>query len=465
MSLDLLKQRLTEVLSHSQKIENPKVDEIFNKWKESKSYFIKQCFNGELIYEHPEKVSFALDEHTKEQRYIEFIEEVVTLGNYDWDNDFISFLTFVGYKDFYNNCMSRDYQSGEKTILKNSKIIKAFKHFITEEKLLHEIQNKASMIIQEDKIEGHLCFSVHPLDFLSSSENLHNWRSCHSLDGDYRAGNLSYMCDKSTMIIYLRSEDQIVLPHFPDSIPWNNKKWRCLLHFNTEYNAIFAGRQYPFSSPEALDIVHRILTSKLLPKVQGWFRNLEWSYWHNDQITNFSYENNKDNEYSNIDDCALYIVINRHIHNLYSIIKDNHAEELPSLHYNDLTRSSVYMKPYYMFLKTRPNSELKFEIGSDVKCIYCGEHYISSFDTMMCVECEVEYGNSANTEEYPVCDCCGHRIYYRNGTHIEDSFVCPNCLETETFVCEKCGERYFNSNKHYDKKFDQFVCSDCFYGG
>ena len=28
-------------------------------------------------------------------------------------------------------------------------------------------------------------------DYLSLSENAFNWRSCHALDGEYRAGNLS----------------------------------------------------------------------------------------------------------------------------------------------------------------------------------------------------------------------------------------------------------------------------------
>ena len=85
------------------------------------------------------------------------------------------------------------------------KLVRAFKFFETDKELLNEIQSVASMIIQEDKIEGTLCLSVHPLDFISSSENTHNWRSCHALDGEYRAGNLSYMLDKTTVMCYLNS--------------------------------------------------------------------------------------------------------------------------------------------------------------------------------------------------------------------------------------------------------------------
>ena len=48
------------------------------------------------------------------------------------------------------------------------------------------------MILQDVKVSGDLVLSVHPLDYLSISDNNHNWYSCHSLDGEYGAGNLGY---------------------------------------------------------------------------------------------------------------------------------------------------------------------------------------------------------------------------------------------------------------------------------
>lgn len=85
------------------------------------------------------------------------------------------------------------------------------------------------MLIQEDKVTGILCLSIHPLDYLSLSENTYNWRSCHALDGEYRAGNLSYMMDNTTVVCYLKGEDEAELPHFPAEVKWNSKKWRMLL--------------------------------------------------------------------------------------------------------------------------------------------------------------------------------------------------------------------------------------------
>lgn len=137
------------------------------------------------------------------------------------------------------------------------KIIRAFKYFCEDKEILNEIQSIASMMIQNDKVSGILCMSVHPLDFLSVSENAHNWRSCHALDGEYRAGNLNYMADNSTVICYLKSTHKAQLPNFPEDVKWNSKKWRMLLFFDNYYDTMMAGRQYPFTENSLLLYIKR----------------------------------------------------------------------------------------------------------------------------------------------------------------------------------------------------------------
>ena len=225
--------------------------------------------------------------------------------------------------------------SDGKKIQAGTKIVKSFKYFIEHQDLLFDIQNKASEIIQKDKIEGYLTFSVHPLDFLSSSENTFNWRSCHALDGEYRAGNLSYMLDSSTIMVYLKAEQDAKLPNFPDDVPWTNKKWRMLMHFNTGLDVVFAGRQYPFSSPGALDVVREVFYRFMVREKYRWGEMIKdhWSYWHNDYIKDFEYS-----EYSNEDSAGIsedrYAVINRGIWDIEQICKDVSG----SLHFNDITR-------------------------------------------------------------------------------------------------------------------------------
>ena len=119
--------------------------------------------------------------------------------------------------------------------------------------------------------------SVHPLDFLSLSENGHNWRTCHSLDGDYRAGNISYLLDDVTFIAYLKAQDNYYLPNFPTSIPWNSKKWRVLLHLSKDKNLLMAGKQYPLQLERGMQaVLNRIKNDINLLDLK---EEEEWSEW------------------------------------------------------------------------------------------------------------------------------------------------------------------------------------------
>jgi hypothetical protein len=122
------------------------------------------------------------------------------------------------------------YEYQEAKVPKGMKLSKAFKYFVEDEGQLRIIQDVFSEMIQKNKVCGKLCISIHPLDYLSTSETTHNWRSCHALDGEYRAGGLAYMCDKTTVVCYIKSDEDAVLPRFPHHIKWNDKKWRMLLH-------------------------------------------------------------------------------------------------------------------------------------------------------------------------------------------------------------------------------------------
>ena len=99
-----------------------------------------------------------------------------------------------------------------------------------------------------------------------------------------------------------------------------------------------------------------------------------------------------------------------------------------------------------------------FRVGAAVKCLCCGEAIINGDDSMMCSDCECEYGNS-DSDEYKTCDCCGTRFYYEDAWWVGDDIICPNCVERETFVCDECEDRCYNSEKHYYN--GQYVCDHC----
>lgn len=452
------KEDIAKVITYSQNIDNPKIDELLENWANAKKEISSKFLEGKTHYTFPEKVQFHLSQEAKSDRLVSFIEFIANIFN-DYSHPLVRFLSKLSSDEFFLNTLSTDYiidAKENKKIQAGTKIIKSFKYFIDEEKLLRDLQNKASELIQENKVEGYLTFSIHPLDFLSSSENTYNWRSCHALDGEYRAGNLSYMCDQGTMIVYLAPEDKVKLPHFPEDVPWNSKKWRVLLHFGESLDVCFAGRQYPFFSPGALDCLFNIFSENMVPHYVSWgcgyTHREKWLGWYDDYITEFNNNNGRDVGLSDG-----WCVINSGIFNIRNIVSD--AEN--SRHFNDVLRSSCYEKPYYMFRHYWNNENISIKVGSEVMCLHCGQAPIDGDDSMMCHECECQYGTS-DSDAYRTCDCCGTRFWHEEGYWVgEDDCVCPNCVETQTFVCESCGVRVFNSEKHWDKKKEGYICNYC----
>lgn len=454
---------ISKVISYSQNINNPKVDDILTQWANSKSILCEIFLHGKIKYTYKDKIQFHLTEELQNEHLDNLIQFIVSILN-DWDHPLAVFLSALSTKEFYNNCLEKDYVIDEKEnkiIRAGAKVIKSFKYFLDDEILLHHLQDKASMLIQENNVEGYLTFSIHPLDFLSSSENNNNWRSCHALDGEYRTGNLSYMCDSSTMMVYLSNEKQEKLPHFPEDVLWNSKKWRMLMYFDAQYEVCFAGKQYPFFSPGALEVVHDIFSNHLVPFEKDnnlsmfdlFFLNQEkWVPWRNTYLS--SHKNNDDVDI-NIEE-ERYCIINKGVYDRFHIV--HNAKH--SKHFNDVLSSSNYTKPYYMF-KERwgPNYKIEFNIGSAIKCLECGIDIIEDNDTMLCCQCS---GSNGDNENYVYCNCCDTRIHVSEAAWVGDEALCPICVINETFECADCGERYFNGQAVWSAELNSYVCRRCY---
>ena len=462
-----IKQQFSDVIKFSQGIKEPQIDELFNNWYKAKKKFI-DAMNGELRICVP-NVKFDLGEKERERRLESF------LNHLDEDYDLYNLVSFLSgnRKGFFNNevvfipCWMYVNDDVENGVIRDSykgiqlgmKLIRCFKYFIYDKTFLEQVQNEASMIIQEDKIEGNLYLSVHPLDFLSSSENTYNWRSCHALDGEYRCGNLSYMCDETTMISFIATEDK-VLPRFPQDVKWNSKKWRMLLFFSSNWDMIFAGRQYPFFSRGIMDyILNTVIAnnSKLSDKRYWWS---PWSNAYIDQVEDI--ENDE-----TLTLYERYIPISAELRTMKSIVKDAKG----SKHFNDLLNSSYYI-PYYTKRRQRDPfdevfdkvylRELIFNVGSQTKCLHCGTHIVDDYNMMVCMKCDIKYYHFNNEDEYVQCEICGT---YIGGdfayTNAYGQYVCEDCYNNEHIKCERCGEHCFNDDIVYDERFENNICRWC----
>ena len=440
-----IKEQFKKVIQWSQRIPDPQVDKLFGDWMIAKKRFI-DMFGG-LIYECPETVEFTLNEQVQKDRVMQFADFV-----YDsFNNEELSAFIDKNANGFFENRVIE----GDNIIPKGMKLIKAFKYFEKDKRKLQMIQDMASQVVQENKIKGKLCFSVHPLDFLSSSENTYNWRSCHALDGEYRAGNLSYMVDEVTFMVYLKGEDNTELVSFGHDVHWNSKKWRVLMHLSECGDMLFAGRQYPFASFSGIEAALDI------------FRDLEdnynpdnyWAFgdWEDTYVDKFIDKFGRETYVS-----SKFLYAGRNLFDIRDIVK----QENNALNYNDLLESTCYTMPYYVYRKNSRLRQLKKKpivLGGAVFCLHCGEELITNPGTMRCDHCEFEYGYEEN-DDICSCACCGTRMWADDGVPVEPygDLVCQSCMETECAICDSCGNAFYRTDlKYMSDDDDNLYCADC----
>ena len=104
-----------------------------------------------------------------------------------------------------------------------------------------------SQCLNQKYLRGELCLSIHPLDYMTMSDNNCDWDSCMSWQqpGDYRIGTVEMMNSPCIVVAYLRSSTDM---NMPNGGTWNSKKWRQLFIVTPEM--ISGIRQYPYDNNE-----------------------------------------------------------------------------------------------------------------------------------------------------------------------------------------------------------------------
>lgn len=256
------------------------------------------------------------------------------------------------------------------------------------------------------------------------------------------------MLDSSTVVCYLKGSNNVKLPLFPDDVPWNSKKWRVLFYVSDNWDIIFAGRQYPFSSSKGIETARQYFLNEALHK-----RAYDYCAWTDPVITevpdSYGHSYNLNSQ---------YIMVRGMMHSIHDLVIDGDN----SLHFNDVLRSSFY-RPHYTAINNRPwfkEPISKVHVGKSCNCLRCGKAPIKIPETFMCDSCDLEYGEF-NEDIYTICDCCGRRIYIEDATTVDGEEICEDCVKNECFLCECCDELHFNDTKVYVEVEDAYYCSEC----
>lgn len=100
-----------------------------------------------------------------------------------------------------------------------------------------------SQILNDKKVKGEIYLSIHPMDYMTMSDNACGWESCMAWthDGGYRQGTVEMMNSPTVIVAYMKSDKE---DYKIDNIIWNNKKWRQL--YVVDKDAIIAVKDYPY---------------------------------------------------------------------------------------------------------------------------------------------------------------------------------------------------------------------------
>lgn len=286
-----------------------------------------------------------------------------------------------------NSLRIRQDSKVTKTILKILKFFEQQTGEAPKQEYVDDFLKSYSTIKSFTHLEGNLCFSIHPLDYLTMSDNEANWKSCLSLrnKGDYCSGAIEMMNHENILMVYIESTNSKMRIGENE---WNNKIWREL--FYVDFQFVVNIKSYPLISEE--------ITTTALEE--------------------FAKLANKQEDI-NYEDCG-FSLVNGVIEGDEKPIRERWVNIYFSRMYNDFDTAQTH---HHLW----PNSYYGLSFDSylsdyyDTTCLWCGETLGDQApNEVFCAECKEEL----------YCEHCGCRlsvdtaIPYKNNT-----CLCSDCFD------------------------------------
>lgn len=295
-------------------------------------------------------------------------------------------------------------------------------------------RNHISRITEIRKSKIKFTLSIHPLDYMTMSDNANGWESCMNWTqgpGSYRAGTIEMMNSPVVVVAYITTK-----PYYPanTSIEWTSKSWRELIIVHP--NTICSVKSYPY---------YNIAFDKALV---NWFADLveektEWRY--NRKLPQESLES------------ASYI----------KAWKDKDDYFLLNFETNEMYNDFGNTDNYGIFSINPPDNKYHtFTINYSglMTCMCCGEdgYWSDDTETVVCEDCEPS----------TYCYRCGERVNVNDAIEVDGEWVCEDCYN-DLHKCMCCEDAHFDEdfttvfvghieNKTINVDYDEhYICSEC----
>ena len=303
-------------------------------------------------------------------------------------------------------------KNGMKTIRTIQKVLKATEYPNMD--LFEKWRNQVSLVQTEGETKAKLVISIHPIDFMSMSENKCNWRSCMgwSNNGCYSAGTLEMMNSNIAAVAYLEAPSpfEMFLNETGEVYTIPNKSWRSLIFVHKDI--LLLGKQYPFHNDHLVPIV-----LDMMRELVG--KNLHWHY----QFINQEYRDmqNLDGNFYVRDWFNLYYNVTKQHHSIFVYTNGM---------YNDIIEAKY---PKYYCCRNYVKHSKKICLSGPATCICCGERLMDDprgeiYDYEDLGQDKICYDCKRNS-----CPTCGKINYYAK-YHTRFGTFCSDDCAKDTIV-------------------------------
>ncbi|MDD4690482.1 MAG: hypothetical protein PHE51_12175 [Eubacteriales bacterium] len=385
---------------------------ILRVWNEQKDHYLAKLFNGELI----------LSKHVSVTKTTEMMMEELDSAVCGWgcpESKFMSAAHELMYSNIWDSFISdkfrqlintknivKNYYDGETfelplpngkalKIIHGCKIMKQLSKIAAAYNLprFEEFRIAHSMVLNQRNLTGELCLSIHPLDYITMSDNDCGWDSCMSWEqnGDYRMGTVEMMNSPCVVVAYLKSEHDFDV----SGIQWNSKKWREL--FVVTKDVIVGILGYPYHNDGLVD------------ECIGWLKNL-----------------------------AQNAGLGEYCDDIYTIEQNRKVfvKELNNSVRFDFNTNCMYndfRDEHRCYISKTAEEYTEICYSGPTECMFCGDliKYSHDDNMLICDECD----------ESERCDCCGNRCSGDYRVVLEGGeIVCRDCYDEHCCECALTGE-------------------------
>ena len=431
---------IKEYAQHSTSEKMAPLQDILKPWDEAKSGYLSTIFKDNLIITKPiqfqegetelfDKVEDILYTDYRCEKFMDEIKNIYRCyRDLEWNNpdrkiwhaiaNLFSTITLAKNKveDTYTipiKDIKYKIQSGAKPMRIITKIANAYGiGLIPDENGVSDLEyfrRVHSQVLNNKMLYGDLCLSIHPLDYMTMSDNDCGWESCMSWEnnGEYKQGTVEMMNSPCVVVGYLTSSSSYRFGYDIND-EWNSKKWRCLFIVDKDFIINIKGYPYENSNLVKASIIE-------LAKLAGWGEIEPLKYEYYEKYTEYRHKKMP---------CSIggrAVAIDFCTQAMYNDFGNGHY---------------IALNPH----ETKDIIEFHYNYSGMSECVWCGntdEDQIGmNYNTgaLCCSNCDETYH----------CDCCddvlhGSDSYY---TTEEGCRICEYCWE-------ECTERDITNDSYY----------------